>query len=114
MEEIERLERFLNYIFANTVVLANGDVVERRELVDRINGLKIEIYPNEHPPPHFHIKGPGINVSFNILTCEILKGSLDRKLKKKIEYFHRLRKNKLIEVWNKLRPSDGQVGVLQI
>lgn len=25
------------------------------EVVDRIKGLKIEIFSNEHPPPHFRV-----------------------------------------------------------
>ena len=38
-------------------------LIEIRELVARVNGLKIEIHPNEHPPPHFHVKTPKVNAS---------------------------------------------------
>ena len=41
-------------------------LLENKELVARVNGLKIEIYSNEHPPPHFHVKSPNINASFSI------------------------------------------------
>lgn len=50
-----------------------GQVVllENKQLVASINGLKIEIYSNEHPPPHFHVKSPNIDASFTIEDCEL-------------------------------------------
>jgi Domain of unknown function (DUF4160) len=114
MNDIERLGRMLNYIFANTVVLANGIVVEQRELLEKIGGLKIEIYPNEHPPPHFHVKSNDFNISIDILTGEILKGKLENNAAKKIKYYHMLHKAKLIEAWNRLRPTNCPVGKINL
>ncbi len=114
MEEIDRLEQFLNFIFISTSVLPDGTVVEKRELVDRVQNLKIEIYPNEHPPPHFHVRCPQFNVSVNIQTGEIIKGDLPKNARKKIAYYHRIKKHKLIAIWNKLRPGDCPVGKINI
>jgi len=58
-------------------------LIEIRQLVDRINGLKIEIYSNEHPPPHFHVKSPNVNASFSIESCEKLEGSINSQDLKK-------------------------------
>lgn len=35
----------------------NGEmlIIEIKQLVERVDGITIEIYPNEHPPPHFHV-----------------------------------------------------------
>ena len=106
MDELKKLSQHLNYVLSYTIIGQNGEVVEQRELVQKIDGFNIEIYPNEHLPPHFHVKGPDINVSISIDTCEILKGTLKRSTKKKVEYFHSMHKARLVEVWNKLRPSD--------
>ena len=42
-------------------------------LVGNFNGFKVEIFSNEHPPPHFRIKYQGMTGNFSISTCEVLK-----------------------------------------
>ena len=54
-------------------------VLERRHLVERKGNIKIEVYSNEHSPPHFHVKGSEINASFSIRDCELIDGSISRK-----------------------------------
>ena len=44
----------------------NMVLLENKHLVERVNGVKIEIFSNEHPPPHFHVKSPNIDASFAI------------------------------------------------
>lgn len=75
--------------------------------------LKIEIYPDEHPPPHFHVKSPNIDASFNIESCNLLKGEIEGRDKKKIEYWHKHAKPLLIEIWNSTRPTNCTVGAYQ-
>lgn len=107
---IEELEKLLNHVFEFTIVLPDGAVVEQRKLVERVGGLKIEVYPNEHPPPHFHVISNDINVSVDILTGELIKGKLGRDDLKRIKYFYNTNKSRLIDVWNEMRPSDCPVG----
>ncbi len=85
-------------------------LTEIKQLVERVNGLKIEIYSNEHPPPHFHVKSPNVNPSFDIKNCNIIEGKIDNKDLKKIQYWHSHAKKTLIEVWNSTRPGDCTVG----
>lgn len=85
-------------------------LIETRQLVDRVGGLKIEIYPGEHPPPHFHVRTPRLNTSFDIETCELIAGEIDRRDKKKIELWHREATPLLVETWNAMRPTDCTVG----
>ena len=40
----------------------------------RLSNSKICIFPGDHAPPHFHLKGPGWIASIDIVTLEILKG----------------------------------------
>ncbi len=34
----------------------------------RLDGLRVVIYPNDHPPPHVHIVGPDVRAIF-YLNC---------------------------------------------
>ena len=41
-----------------------------------VHGVKIQFYPGEHPPPHFHTKIAEFVAQIRIEPVEILKGSL--------------------------------------
>jgi hypothetical protein len=114
MDALELLEIKLRYILTMCEVLPNGELLEQRKLVANVNNLKIDIYPNEHPPPHFHIKSNEINASFSILNCELLKGNIPPKDLKKINAFYTLNKSLLIETWNNLRTDDCKVGIIKL
>lgn len=103
------LEHLLNGGYA---VWDEGELYSIRQLVAKVKGLKIEIYSNEHPP-HFHIKGGGINASFSILDCQHLQGKVDSREKVLIELWYNKGKSQLIEIWNKTRPSDCSVGPIE-
>ena len=95
---------------------SNGPIlVEAKELVERIDGLKIEIYSNEHPPPHFHVISTNVKASFSLDHCKLIDGKINKKHKVKIQYwFHNLNaKKSLVEVWNRTRPSDCVVGLFR-
>tara|TARA_R100000908_G_scaffold65358_1_gene54798 strand:- start:32344 stop:32766 length:423 start_codon:yes stop_codon:yes gene_type:complete len=109
-EHAERLEAILH---KNCYVIEeDGELIliRAKQLVDRLNGLKIEIYPNEHPPPHFHLKSPKVDASFTIEDCLLLKGDISGKDHNKIRYWHNSSKDLLIEVWDSTRPYQCQVG----
>jgi Domain of unknown function (DUF4160) len=37
----------------------------------RIDGLRIVIYPNDHPPAHVHVLGPGWVVVVNLIEVTV-------------------------------------------
>ena len=73
------------------------------EQVARINKMSIKIWPDEHPPPHFHVKFAGEDASFGIADCKRLPNV------KGLENLCRL-----VDVWNSTRPSDCQVGAIPV
>ena len=81
-----------------------------KQLVAIQKGLKIEIRPKEHPPPHFHVKSADLNASFTIEDCEMLSGDLEGRNVSLIKWWHKRSKKKLVEIWNATRPSDCPVG----
>jgi hypothetical protein len=82
---------------------------DRELMLDRFGGLKIEIFANEHPPPHFRVICAGETANYRISDCEQLNGGL-RKYQRVIRAWHSKHKPKLIQAWNNFRPSDCPVG----
>lgn len=84
----------------------------RKVEVDRFEGLKVEIFSNEHPPPHFRVKFQSSTANFRISDCERLNGSGEvLKYEKNIWKWWKSNKQKLIDCWNNTRPSDCPVGL---
>ena len=82
-------------------------LVERE--VDRIGNLKIYIYSDEHPPPHFLVKCSEGSCRFEISDCSALDNGLE-KFRRNIKQWHKKNKQLLINTWNESRPSDCPVG----
>ena len=103
-------QHLAGFLASGCDVWNDGELVFGRQLVGRIDGLKIEIFPNEHAPPHFHVHAPRIDASFRIEDGTLLQGTVRGKDRRLIEYWYVRAKPKLVEVWNSTRPSDCLVG----
>jgi hypothetical protein len=88
-------------------------LVESKQCVDKLDGLRIDIYPDEHPPPHFHVKSPEVNASFAIDDGRLLTGTASPSAIRKIKYWHSLATIRLIEVWDSTRPTGCTVGAFR-
>jgi hypothetical protein len=89
---------------------SSGDRIEF--LVDRYHGLKIEIFANEHPPPHFRVSCGAGTANYRIDNCEQLNGTLIREYRT-IRKWHASHVDELIVVWNRSRPTDFPVGPIR-
>lgn len=77
--------------------------------IDLYRGMRMSIYAEEHPPPHFHIVTDEGEASYCILKCKRIAGDLEvssRILKK----WWRANRRMLVETWNSTRPTDCPVG----
>jgi hypothetical protein len=94
----------------------SDDLVEcqQRHKVDTIDGWKIEIFSDEHPPAHFHVTGPGTRFSVSIVSCELVDGKPREKDFAVIKRWYSVPGNKqrLIGIWNNTRPDGCMVGKL--
>ena len=80
----------------------DGTLYSIRQLVAKVNGLKIEVFAREHPPPHFHISGADIDATFTLTTCKYLQGKISG------------REAVLVKWWyERSRPSDCPVGPIR-
>ena len=107
------LERFLSECY---VVEHDGAprLIFKKAQADRIGSMTIQIYANEHAPPHFHVKSPDIDATFSITDCEKLNGTISAKDEQLIKLWHSGAKGKLIEIWNRMRPTDCPVGIIPL
>ena len=44
----------------------------------QLSNCKIYIYPGDHNPPHFHLKGPNSRAMVDIVTLEVIAGKAFR------------------------------------
>jgi hypothetical protein len=95
-------------------VWPDGQLLSTRQRVAKLHGLTIEIYPREHPPPYFHVRGGGLNASFSILDCTHLEGAMSRSDEDIVRWWHARARSRLIEIWNASRPSDCPVGPIVV
>ena len=82
-------------------VTSDGRLYYIKELVGRVNGLKIYIYANDHPPPHFHVRGGGIDAMFAIENCLRLRGQIDGRQQALVAWWHKRSKPLLVEAWQR-------------
>jgi hypothetical protein len=81
-------------------------------LVDRFAGLKVEIFAREHPPPHFRVICGNESANYRINDCYQISGTLYRYYKT-VRAWHLENRDRLIEMWNRHRPSDCPVGAFR-
>ena len=43
-----------------------------------LSNCKVYIYPGDHNPPHFHIKGPNSKALIDMVTLEVMAGKAHR------------------------------------
>jgi hypothetical protein len=94
--------------------LNNQPIVIQKHLVDRFGGLKVEIFSDEHAPPHFRVKFQSSAANYRISDCKHINGSGEilRHEKCIVEWWETNKQN-LINCWNVSRPSDCPVGLYQ-
>jgi hypothetical protein len=68
-----------------------------------IDGISILMWPNDHNPPHFHVRHAGRRGKFDIATGHMVEGTLDRKAIKKVQAWTISNQAMLFRAWNDLR-----------
>jgi len=86
------------------------DVTFTRVLVERLGAIRIEVHPDEHPPPHFHVVVGSCSASFAIVSGKCITGQLTPAAHRMVRLFHRNAQDRLIQVWNETRPTGCPVG----
>lgn len=76
-----------------------------------VDGIKIEFYHDDHPPPHFHAIVAEFDAQIDIETLEVVRGYLKRPQYRKVKEWAQTRKPRLRDAWEACREdqSPGRV-----
>lgn len=91
-------------------VWTDGRLYEIRQLVARVNGLRIEVFSKEHAPPHFHVTSADIDAVFTVADGTFVRGTIDGRSRKLVEWWYARARAVVVSAWNESRPSDCPVG----
>lgn len=102
-------QRILNQLLCVSFALEEhkGELVEKRKLLGTSKNVRIEMYPMDHNPPHFHViidneRSNKVTVSVN--SGEILSGEdfLNKLDKKRILHFYLENKKLIKKSWDEM------------
>ena len=68
--------------------------------ISRFLGIIIAMYYNDHAPPHFHAKYGDREMKVNIVTGEVMEGSLPTRARRLVLEWWELHKAELAEDWS--------------
>jgi hypothetical protein len=99
------LQIYMHYNEADIEELLKQPNLVKKERVDKIDGLEVIIYTNDHNPPHFHVKTKDkkIDAKFSIETGNYISGEIDSKNLRRIQAYYNSPKTKAVMqiIWNK-------------
>jgi hypothetical protein len=77
--------------------------------------VKLEVFSNEHPPPHFRVSYGGRRANFEIATGQRLKdnAALDVKDRIIVDWWKVYRVD-IANLWNETRPTGCTIGEFSI
>ena len=106
----EQVEKLRSSFRDGPVLDDQGRRLLEEHTVTQLQGLKVEIFSNEHPPPHFRVSYSGETNNFKIDDCSPMNGTSLKKWFRTIRKWHEDEKDKLTRIWNDTRPSGCTVG----
>jgi Domain of unknown function (DUF4160) len=73
-----------------------------------LSNCKIYIYPGDHNPPHFHLKGPDSRASVDMISLEVFAGKASKKDLAEVKEWAAKPENLaiLITVWRRLNERE--------
>jgi hypothetical protein len=70
--------------------------------IARLRNSKIQIFADDHNPPHFRLIGPHSNAQVAIRTLKILAGKADRRDLREALAYAREHQTELLKAWRRL------------
>lgn len=65
----------------------------------RFLGIVITMYFDEHNPPHFHVRYNEHRASMEIVTLNLIAGTLPARVRGLVEEWAELHQQELLEMW---------------
>lgn len=110
-KSLDELTTALNLLLSGGFsVWTDGSLYEIKQPVAQVQGLRIEVFSREHAPPHFHVSSSDIDAVFSVADCSLIRGTIDGRSRKLVEWWYERGRNTIVAAWNSTRPSDCPVG----
>jgi hypothetical protein len=106
--ELDRLAEALADMLTEELTRTGATLIEVTLM--RANGVRIEIRPRDHYPPHFHVTSGRQNAAFDISTCDIVRGNLEPRAVRAVKDWYGQHKADLQSAWDRTRPGTCSVG----
>lgn len=71
-------------------------------VIARLNNAKIQMFADDHVPPHFHLFGPNSNAVLAIGTLTVIRGRADARDLTEALAWAGANRGVLIREWNRL------------
>jgi Domain of unknown function (DUF4160) len=79
--------------------------------ISRFFGIVIQMYAEEHPPPHFHARYAGSAIQVGINPIRVLEGELERRAVSLVMEWSALHQEELMENWNRMRRDEPPLAI---
>jgi hypothetical protein len=66
-------------------------------------GIKIQLFHNDHAPPHFHAVSAEYELVVAIKTLEVMQGKMPNKKRKLVLIWAEVNQDVLLELWDALQ-----------
>jgi hypothetical protein len=76
-------------------------------LIARIEGAKVLMYANDHPPPHFHVLYAEHRAVIDLRTLRLSRGELPKAKLRMIVKWAESRRSRLLEAWDIVQAHDN-------
>jgi len=83
--------------------------IDKLPTISIINGVKIECFSADHPPPHVHVSYSGHEALVELIEVKVFLGNLPKmKLNLALEYIEE-NKVDLLKIFNALNPPNHRI-----
>lgn len=79
--------------------------------ISRFYGIVIQMYTEEHPPPHFHARYAGSAVQVGINPVRVLEGQLERRAMSLVLEWTALHQSELMANWDRMRRDEAPLPI---
>jgi hypothetical protein len=69
-------------------------------IIGVVDAAKLYMYPNDHPPPHFHVLYAEHRAVIDIQTMKLSEGNLPKAKLRAVMKWAKPRKAQLLSAWN--------------
>ena len=114
--EVEgELRDTLEKIFPTRVTFGGGDPNHFEFIYPKVTKAKLEIFADEHPPPHFRVTYDNSSANYSLLDGLRLSKNAELRINdREIHKWWKIHRLELAELWNSTRPYNCPVGPVRI